>query len=221
MMRSLIKRLVDIIGAAVGLIILSPLIVLIALLVRVNMGAPLLFRQVRPGLHGKPFVLYKFRTMRDLRDGEGHLFPDEQRLTRLGAFLRNTSLDELPELFNVLKGDMSLVGPRPLLMEYLSRYTPEQARRHEVKPGITGWAQINGRNALSWEEKFKLDVWYVDNWSLWLDLKILAITFWKVLKREGISAEGHATMPEFLGKQESYDEARKVADCSIGSGWPR
>lgn len=221
-MRSLlVKRLIDFIGTLVGLVVLSPLIALIALLVRVNMGAPVLFRQVRPGLHGKPFVLYKFRTMRDLRDAEGRLLPDEQRLTRLGAFLRSTSLDELPELFNVLKGDMSLVGPRPLLMEYLPRYTPEQTRRHEVKPGITGWAQINGRNALSWEEKFKLDVWYVDNWSLWLDLKILAITFWKVLKREGISAEGHATMPEFLGKQGSHDEAKKVADCSIGSGWPR
>lgn len=201
-MRSLLmKRFFDFLGAFIGLVILSPLLIFIALLVRVNMGAPVLFRQVRPGLHGKPFVLYKFRTMRNLRDAEGRLLPDEQRLTRLGAFLRSTSLDELPELFNVLKGDMSLVGPRPLLMEYLPRYTPEQARRHEVKPGITGWAQINGRNALSWEEKFKLDVWYVDNWSLWLDLKILAITFWKVLKREGISAEGHATMPEFEGSR--------------------
>jgi len=165
------------------------------------MGSPVLFRQVRPGLHRKPFVMYKFRTMRDLRDTEGRLLPDEMRLTRVGHILRATSLDELPELFNVLKGEMSLVGPRPLLMEYLELYTPEQARRHEVKPGITGWAQVNGRNAITWEEKFKLDVWYVDNWSLGLDLKILALTLIKVLKREGISADGHATMPEFRGSQ--------------------
>jgi lipopolysaccharide/colanic/teichoic acid biosynthesis glycosyltransferase len=171
------------------------------LLVRVNMGAPVLFHQERPGLHGRPFILYKFRTMRDLRDVEGRLLPDEMRLTRLGRILRSTSLDELPELFNVLKGEMSLVGPRPLLMEYLNRYTPEQARRHEVKPGITGWAQVNGRNAITWEEKFKLDVWYVDNWNLGLDLKILGLTLIKVLKREGISAGGHATMPEFRGSQ--------------------
>ncbi|MBE3573595.1 MAG: sugar transferase [Moorella humiferrea] len=201
-MRSLwIKRLIDFFVAFIGLIILSPLLILIALLVRVNMGAPVLFRQVRPGLHSRPFILYKFRTMRDLRDDEGCLLPDEMRLTRLGRILRSTSLDELPELFNVLKGEMSLVGPRPLLMEYLNRYTPEQARRHEVKPGITGWAQVNGRNAITWEEKFKLDVWYVDNWNLGLDLKILGTTFIKVLKREGISAGGHATMPEFRGSQ--------------------
>lgn len=201
-MRSLwIKRLIDFFVAFIGLIILSPLLILIALLVRVNMGAPVLFRQVRPGLHSRPFILYKFRTMRDLRDDEGRLLPDEMRLTRLGRILRSTSLDELPELFNVLKGEMSLVGPRPLLMEYLNRYTPEQARRHEVKPGITGWAQVNGRNAITWEEKFKLDVWYVDNWNLGLDLKILGMTFIKVLKREGISAGGHATMPEFRGSQ--------------------
>lgn len=201
-MRSLwIKRLIDFFVAFIGLIILSPLLILIALLVRVNMGAPVLFRQERPGLHGRPFILYKFRTMRDLRDDEGRLLPDEMRLTRLGQILRSTSLDELPELFNVLKGEMSLVGPRPLLMEYLNRYTPEQARRHEVKPGITGWAQVNGRNAITWEEKFKLDVWYVDNWNLGLDLKILGLTLIKVLKREGISAGGHATMPEFRGSQ--------------------
>ncbi|MGB9792451.1 MAG: sugar transferase [Thermacetogeniaceae bacterium] len=163
---------------------------------------PVLFRQVRPGLHGKPFVIYKFRTMRKAYDEEWRPLPDEQRLTRLGKWLRSTSLDELPELLNVLKGEMSLVGPRPLLMEYLDRYTPEQARRHEVKPGITGWAQVNGRNAISWEEKFRLDVWYVDNWSLWLDLKIILITLWKVLKREGISASGHATMPVFRGQGE-------------------
>jgi lipopolysaccharide/colanic/teichoic acid biosynthesis glycosyltransferase len=154
---------------------------------------------MRPGLHGKPFVMLKFRTMTDQRDANGELLPDDLRLTRFGKWLRSTSLDELPELFNVLKGEMSLVGPRPLLMEYLPRYTPEQARRHEVKPGITGWAQVNGRNALSWEEKFQLDVWYVDHWNLWLDMKILLLTIWKVLKREGISAEGSATMPVFTG----------------------
>ncbi|MGI9860919.1 sugar transferase [Moorella naiadis] len=201
-MRSLwLKRLLDFLGAFIGLVVLSPFIIVIALAVRVNMGGPVLFRQERPGLRGHPFFLYKFRTMRDLRDAEGLLLPDEMRLTRLGRFLRSTSLDELPELFNVLKGEMSLVGPRPLLMEYLDRYTPEQARRHEVKPGITGWAQVNGRNAITWEEKFKLDVWYVDNWSLGLDLKILGLTLIKVLKREGISAGGHATMPEFRGSQ--------------------
>jgi len=203
-MRSVwLKRFIDFIGAFTGLVVLSPLMILIALLVRVNMGPPVMFRQVRPGLHGKPFVMYKFRTMLDLRDAQGRLLPDEMRLTRLGRILRATSLDELPELFNVLKGEMSLVGPRPLLMEYLERYTPEQARRHEVKPGITGWAQLKGRNAITWEEKFKLDVWYVDNWSLGLDFRILALTFIKVLKREGISAEGHATMPEFRGSQGS------------------
>jgi sugar transferase EpsL len=170
---------------------------LIALLVWRTMGRPVLFRHVRPGLHGKPFVMYKFRTMRDLRDAEGKLLPDEARLTPFGRWLRTTSLDELPELVNVLRGEMSLVGPRPLLMEYLDRYTPEQARRHEVKPGITGWAQIHGRNNLSWDERFKLDVWYVDNWSLWLDVKILWRTLWMVLRREGISAQGHATMPRF------------------------
>jgi lipopolysaccharide/colanic/teichoic acid biosynthesis glycosyltransferase len=170
---------------------------LIALLVWRTMGRPVLFRQARPGLHGKPFVMYKFRTMRDLRDAEGNLLPDEARLTPFGRWLRTTSLDELPELVNVLRGEMSLVGPRPLLMEYLERYTPEQARRHEVKPGITGWAQIHGRNNLSWEERLRLDVWYVDHWSLWLDLKILWRTLWMVLRREGISAQGHATMPRF------------------------
>ncbi|NLO88838.1 MAG: sugar transferase [Clostridia bacterium] len=198
-----LKRFIDIVLSLIGLIILSPLMIIIAVLVFINLGSPVLFRQVRPGLHGRPFVLYKFRTMRDLRDDEGHLLPDELRLTRFGRFLRSTSLDELPELFNVLKGEMSLVGPRPLLMEYLERYTPEQARRHEVKPGITGWAQVNGRNAISWEEKFKLDVWYVDNWSIVLDFKILLLTFIKVLKRESISADGHATMPEFKGSQGS------------------
>jgi len=192
-----LKRVFDIVVSAVALTVLAPVMGLIALLVWRTMGRPVLFRQARPGLHGKPFVMYKFRTMRDLRDAEGKLLPDEARLTPFGRWLRTTSLDELPELVNVLRGEMSLVGPRPLLMEYLDRYTPEQARRHEVKPGITGWAQIHGRNNLSWDERFKLDVWYVDNWSLWLDVKILWRTLWMVLRREGISAQGHATMPRF------------------------
>ncbi len=194
-----IKRGLDIVVAGTALVVLSPLMGVIAFLVWRKLGTPVLFRQTRPGIRGKPFVMYKFRTMTDARDAQGNLLPDHQRLTPFGRWLRATSLDELPELMNVLKGDMSLVGPRPLLMEYLERYTPEQARRLEVKPGITGWAQIHGRNALSWEEKFRLDVWYVDHWSLWLDLKILWRTLWIVLKREGISAEGHATMPEFRG----------------------
>jgi len=197
--RAWIKRGFDLVLAASALVIASPLLLLIALLVRVRLGAPVLFTQQRPGLHGRPFTLYKFRTMRDLRAADGKLLPDADRLTAFGRWLRSTSLDELPELFNVLKGDMSLVGPRPLLMEYLDRYTPHQARRHEVRPGITGWAQVNGRNALSWEARFDLDVWYVEQCSLWLDLRILALTFWKVLKREGISQGGHATMPEFTG----------------------
>ena len=192
-----LKRVFDIVVSAVALTVLAPVMGLIALAVWRTMGHPVLFRQARPGLHGKPFVMYKFRTMRDLRDAEGNLLPDEARLTPFGRWLRATSLDELPELVNVLRGEMSLVGPRPLLMEYLERYTPEQARRHEVKPGITGWAQIHGRNNLSWEERLRLDVWYVDHWSLWLDLKILWRTLWMVLRREGISAQGHATMPRF------------------------
>jgi lipopolysaccharide/colanic/teichoic acid biosynthesis glycosyltransferase len=194
------KRWIDIILSSVLLVLLSPLMGAIALLVWWKMGRPVLFRQVRPGLHGKPFVMYKFRTMTNERDAEGNLLPADKRLTPFGKWLRETSLDELPELFNVLKGDMSLVGPRPLLMQYLDRYTPEQARRHEVKPGITGWAQVNGRNSLSWEQKFQMDVWYVDNWSLWFDFKILWCTLRVVLRREGIHAEGHATMPEFLGE---------------------
>ncbi len=194
-----IKRVVDIVGASVGIILLAPVMLAVALLVLLTMGRPVLFRQQRPGLRGKPFTLYKFRTMRDARTASGELLPDDLRLTTFGKWLRSTSLDELPELFNVLKGEMSLVGPRPLLMEYLPRYSPEQARRHEVKPGITGWAQVNGRNALTWEEKFRMDVWYVDHWNLWLDVKILLLTIWKVLKREGISAEGSATMPVFTG----------------------
>jgi sugar transferase EpsL len=195
------KRLFDFIVATLALFTLSPLLLLLAFLVGLNSGFPILFHQRRPGLHGKPFTLYKFRTMTDERDAQGNLFPDAERLTPFGRFLRSTSLDELPELFNVLKGEMSLVGPRPLLMRYLDRYTPEQMRRHEVKPGITGWAQVNGRNAITWEQKFTLDVWYVDNQSLWLDLKIIALTAWKILKREGINQPGHATAREFMGDQ--------------------
>lgn len=197
-----LKRLFDLSAATLGLVALAPLMLLLAVWIRLTMGPPVLFRQVRPGIHGRPFVMYKFRTMLDLRDEQGNLLPDEQRLTPFGRLLRSASLDELPELFNVLKGDMSLVGPRPLLTEYLDRYTPEQSRRHEVKPGITGWAQINGRNAISWGEKFRLDVWYVDNWSIWLDLKILFITLVKVLRREGIGHGSQATMPEFMGRND-------------------
>ncbi|MBM4333360.1 MAG: sugar transferase [Deltaproteobacteria bacterium] len=193
------KRILDILISFTSLFLLSPLMIVIASGILLTLGRPILFRQLRPGRYGRPFTLYKFRTMIDSRDVDGNLLPDSERLSTFGRFLRSTSLDELPELFNVLKGDMSLVGPRPLLMRYLARYTPEQMRRHEVKPGITGWAQVNGRNALTWEEKFKLDVWYVDNRSLWLDLKIIALTVWKILKREGITQPGHATMEEFLG----------------------
>ena len=198
-MKRVAKRLSDLALTLLAIILLSPMMLVVVVLVIICLGRPILFRQVRPGLHGRPFLLYKFRTMRDLRDEKGNLLPDEKRLTSIGRFLRTTSLDELPELFNVLKGEMSLVGPRPLLMEYLDRYTSRQARRQEVKPGITGWAQVNGRNALQWEDKFELDVWYVDHWNLWLDFKILLVTLVKVLKREGISADGHATMPEFRG----------------------
>jgi sugar transferase EpsL len=195
------KRILDLALTVPALIVLSPLLALIALLVRVLHGSPVLFRQQRPGLHGKPFTMYKFRTMTDARDAEGNLLSDAERLTRFGRFLRSTSLDELPELFNVVKGEMSLVGPRPLLMEYLDRYTPEQMRRHEVCPGVTGWAQVNGRNALSWEQKFALDVWYIDHVSLWLDIRIIALTVWKILRREGISQQGQATMEEFVGQR--------------------
>ncbi len=174
------------------------------------LGRPILFRQQRPGRHGRIFQLLKFRTMTDARDAQGKLFPDAQRLTPFGRWLRSTSLDELPELVNVLKGEMSLVGPRPLLVQYLPRYTPEQARRHEVPPGLTGWAQVNGRNALSWDEKFRLDVWYVDHRSVWLDLRILALTAWKVLRRDGINAAGEATMPEFMGSERPLSEAEET-----------
>ncbi|MBI3181710.1 MAG: sugar transferase [Myxococcales bacterium] len=193
------KRTLDIAAASGGLALLGPALGATALAIRATMGRPVFFRQERPGRHGRPFVLLKFRTMADGRDADGRLLPDEQRLTRIGRLIRSLSLDELPQLWNVLEGEMSLVGPRPLLMQYLSRYTPEQARRQEVLPGITGWAQVNGRNALSWEEKFRMDVWYVDNWSLWLDAKILGLTLLRVLDRRGISRPGHATMPEFFG----------------------
>lgn len=194
------KRALDAAAAAAGLAVLSPVLGATALAIRATMGPPVFFRQARPGFHGKPFDLIKFRTMRQAKAGEG-CETDAFRLTRLGKRLRELSVDELPTLVNVLKGDMSLVGPRPLLMEYLDRYTPEQARRHDAKPGITGWAQIHGRNAISWEEKFELDVWYVDNWSLWLDIQILFRTLAKVVQREGIAAAGHATMPVFQGSE--------------------
>jgi lipopolysaccharide/colanic/teichoic acid biosynthesis glycosyltransferase len=193
------KRMFDLALTLTALVVFSPLLVWVAILVRTRLGAPVLFRQVRPGIHGKPFTIYKFRTMTDEWDEIGDLLPDNQRLCKLGRFLRSTSLDELPELFNVLKGEMSLVGPRPLLMKYLPRYTNEQSRRHEVKPGITGWAQVNGRNAISWEDKFRFDMWYADHWSLWIDVKILLKTLAKVIKREGISEKGQETMSEFIG----------------------
>ena len=195
------KRTFDFFAVFVGLSVLAPFLLVIGLLVKVRLGSPVLFIQLRPGLRGQSFMMYKFRTMTDERDADGNLLPDELRLTRFGKFLRSSSLDELPELINVLKGEMSLVGPRPLLMQYLPLYSPEQARRHKVRPGITGWAQVNGRNAISWEEKFRLDVWYVDHQSFWLDLKILWMTFNKVFKREGISQEGQATMSEFTGSK--------------------
>lgn len=197
----MIKRIFDFSLAALGLFLLGVPLLFLSLLVRIRLGAPVFFKQIRPGLHGKPFELVKFRTMTDERDIEGNLLPDSVRLTKFGRFLRSSSLDELPELWNVLKGDMSLVGPRPLLMEYLPLYSKEQYRRHEVRPGVTGWAQINGRNALSWEGKFKLDIWYVENQSFWLDLKTLFLTVKKVLIRDGISAAGEATMPRFTGNQ--------------------
>ena len=196
------KRIFDFIAALLGLIVLAiPLLALI-IFIRKKLGSPVFFRQVRPGLKGRPFEMVKFRTMTDAKGADGQLLPDADRLTPFGRFLRSTSLDELPELWNVLKGDMSLVGPRPLLMEYLPLYTSEQARRHEARPGVTGWAQINGRNAISWEDKFSLDVWYIDNQSLWLDIKILWLTVKKVLVRDGISAAGEATMNKFTGNKQ-------------------
>jgi sugar transferase EpsL len=193
------KRLFDLITTALGLIIFLPLMLFLSLLVWIFLGIPILFRQQRPGYKGRPFITYKFRTMTNHTGPDGKLLPDAQRLPPFGRFLRSTSLDDLPQVFNVLRGEMSLVGPRPLLMQYLKRYSPEQMRRHDVLPGITGWAQINGRNALDWEDKFRLDVWYVDHWSFWLDLKILFLTPWKVFKREGINQPGHVTVEEFKG----------------------
>lgn len=198
-MRGFFKRLFDMVAASLALLLLAPALALIAWQVRRKLGNPALFRQVRPGLHGQPFEMVKFRTMTDECGADGALLPDVQRLTPFGRFLRASSLDELPELWNVLKGEMSLVGPRPLLVEYLPLYSPEQARRHEVRPGITGWAQVNGRNAISWEDKFALDVWYVDHPSLWLDIIILWMTVRKVLRRDGISAAGEASMTRFTG----------------------
>jgi len=197
----MLKRLFDLAAAATALLLLSPVFALVAWKVRKNLGAPVLFRQQRPGRDGKPFEMIKFRTMRDAVDAQGNVLPDAQRMTPFGSFLRASSLDELPELWNVLKGEMSLVGPRPLLLEYLPLYSPEQYRRHDVRPGVTGWAQINGRNALSWEEKFKLDVWYVDNRNFWLDLKILLLTVKKVVKKDGISGDGEVTMSKFTGNR--------------------
>ena len=194
-----LKRVLDVLGASAVLVVLSPLLAVVAVLVRARMGPPVLFRQLRPGREGRPFELTKFRTMTDQRGPDGALLPDAERLTALGRFLRRTSIDELPELVNVVRGDMSLVGPRPLLMEYLPRYSPEQARRHEVRPGVTGWTQVNGRNALTWEEKFALDVWYVDHRSTRLDLEILGRTVSQVLGGQGVSAPGHATMEPFRG----------------------
>ncbi|MFJ4433614.1 sugar transferase [Pseudomonas sp. NPDC089395] len=195
----MLKRLFDVVAASLGLLLLSPVIAVVAYLIRRRLGSPVLFRQVRPGMNGAPFEMVKFRTMRDAVDAQGNVLPDAERMTPFGSFLRASSLDELPELWNVLKGDMSLVGPRPLLMEYLPLYSAEQYRRHDVRPGVTGWAQINGRNALSWADKFRLDVWYVDNRNLWLDLKILFLTIKKVVKKDGISADGEVTMSKFTG----------------------
>jgi len=193
------KRAFDIFVSATALVVLSPVFLILWGLIRWKLGSPCLFAQTRPGLKGKPFTIYKFRTMTTARNEAGELLSDAERLTKFGRFLRGSSFDELPELYNVLRGEMSIVGPRPLMMAYLDRYSTEQARRHDVRPGITGWAQINGRNDISWDDKFKLDVWYVDNWSFWLDIKIIALTIFKVLKREGISAKDHTTVPEFMG----------------------
>ena len=195
------KRVMDILGASIGLVLLAPVIAILCVMIRRRLGAPVLFRQTRPGKDGKPFEMIKFRTMKDAYATDGTPLPDSVRMTPFGAKLRSTSLDELPELWNVLKGDMSLVGPRPLLMEYLPLYSPHQVRRHEVRPGVTGWAQINGRNAIGWPEKLNLDVWYVENRSLWLDIKIIALTIKKVVKRSDISADGESTMPKFTGEQ--------------------
>jgi lipopolysaccharide/colanic/teichoic acid biosynthesis glycosyltransferase len=199
------KRAFDLLLTIPGLILISPLLLVISLLVWIYHGRPILFKQERPGYKNRTFTIYKFRTMTAERDREGNLLPDADRLTPFGRFLRAYSLDELPELINILRGEMSWVGPRPLLPQYLPRYSQEQIRRHEVLPGITGWAQVNGRNTLTWQDKFRYDVWYVDHWSIWLDIKILALTFWKVIRREGISQEGHATAEEFMGNGSETD----------------
>jgi sugar transferase EpsL len=199
------KRLFDLFFSLIALLLTSPVMLLIALIVRLFLGNPILFRQQRPGYLGRPFSILKFRTMTSARDSKGNLLPDSRRLTRLGRFLRNLSLDELPELFNILWGDMSWIGPRPLLMEYLELYSPEQMRRHQVYPGLTGWAQVNGRNALTWQDKFRMDTWYVDHWTFWLDMKILLLTLWKVLTREGITQPGQATTEYFSGNETGKD----------------
>ena len=199
------KRIFDLIATLLGLIFLSPFILLTALCIAFFLGTPIIFRQQRPGYKGQPFFIYKFRTMTEASDSAGNLLPDSERLTRLGRFLRAISLDELPELYNILRGEMSIVGPRPLLMEYLDRYSPEQMRRHDAYPGLTGWAQVNGRNAITWQDKFRHDVWYVDNWSFWLDIKIILLTLWKVIKREGISQPGQATTEYFMGNPDGDD----------------
>lgn len=191
------KRMLDIVLTVPAIVILSPILLILIIISCLQIGRPIFFRQLRPGKDGHPFVLYKFRTMTNDKDISGDLLPDGRRITRLGCFLRSTSLDELPELFNILKGDMSIVGPRPLLTQYLDRYTPQQQRRHEIKPGLTGWAQVNGRNAITWEEKFRLDVWYIDHCDMWLDIKIIIMTIKNVLLQKGISQKDHATMPEF------------------------
>ena len=209
------KRPLDFLAASLGLLLLSPVMLLLAVMIRQQLGSPVLFRQVRPGLRGHPFELCKFRSMSDARDEKGDLLPDSERLGRFGRLLRRSSLDELPQLWNVLKGDMSLVGPRPLLMEYLPLYSQEQARRHEVRPGITGWAQVNGRNAISWEDRLAFDVWYVDHRSLWLDLKILAMTISRVFRRSGISQPGHETMPKFRGSLTLADQDEAEAHGPI------
>lgn len=197
------KRMFDVLSSLVIIVAFLPFLMLVAFLVRFKLGSPIFFKQIRPGLAAEPFIMIKFRTMGDFRGADGELLADEERLSRFGRFLRSTSLDELPELFNVLIGDMSLVGPRPLLMDYLPLYSNRQARRHEVRPGITGWAQVNGRNTLSWDEKFELDVWYVDNRTLWLDIKILFLTVWKVVRRDGIAHGEEVTMPKFTGSKEN------------------
>ena len=196
------KRLTDVIISVAGLVLLAPVLIFLATLIKINLGSPVFFKQVRAGKGAKPFMIFKFRTMLNTTESNGHLLPDQERITPFGSFLRRSSLDEFPELWNVLKGDMSLVGPRPLLMEYLPLYSAKERRRHDMRPGITGWAQVNGRNGISWEDKFKYDIWYIENHSFWLDAKIVLITIKKVLMREGVSAAGEATMPKFTGNKQ-------------------